>query len=161
MGAAQTVMLVGGLLLLVVLSLNFYTSYRAKSDLSINSEALTTATTLCQSMLDVMQTRAFDEKTISSAVYETDSLTLAASFGPEAGENTVTQFDDINDFHNYIQYDTLGIFGIFQTRVTVRYINKLSPNSFSNTRTFSKLAEIFVTNQYLADTVKLKQVIAY
>lgn len=87
MGAAQTVMLVGSLLLLVVLSLNF------TLPIVENQIFRLTVKHLQQLQLFAVyarrnQTRAFDEKTISSAVYQTDSLTLAASFGPEAEENT-------------------------------------------------------------------------
>lgn len=161
MGAAQTMLLTGGLIMLVVLSLTFYSSYRAKSDLSINSEALTTAVSVGQSMFDLIQTRAFDEKTVSKAVYSTDSLTLANLFATDADELNVNQYDDVNDFHNYVSYDTLGIFGVFRSKVKVRYVNKMNPNNFSNTRTFTKLIDITVWNEYLSDTLKLKHVIAY
>jgi hypothetical protein len=161
MGTGQIILLIGGLLLLVILSLTFFSSYRTHSDLSINSEALTTAVTIGQSMINLVQSRAFDEKTISQAVYSVDSLTLKDSFGPEAGETTVTQFDDVNDFDNYECYDTLDVFGIFKTRVTVNYVTKMNPDVISAGRTFTKIVDVVVTNQYLADTLKLKHVVTY
>lgn len=161
MGATQTMLLTGGLIMLVILSLTFYTSYRSKSDMSINSEALTTAIAVGQSMFDLIQTRAYDERTISKAVYSTDSLTITNAFATDADELTVTQYDDVNDFHNHISYDTLGIFGIFSTRMTVNYANKMNPNSISSARSFTKRVDITVWNQYLSDTLKLRHVIAY
>lgn len=161
MGTAQTIMLLGSLLLLVTLSMNFYSSYRSKSDLSINSEALSTAITVGESIFNDIRSRAFDEKTVSKAVYSIDSLTAPASLGPDAGESNATQFNDADDFNNYISYDTLGIFGIFKTSIKVHYVHKLDPNTVSATRTFTKRIDINVTNKYLADTLKLKHVIAY
>ncbi len=161
MGSAQIILLMGSLILLVLLSLNFYSSYRSKSELDIYSQALITGTGIGQSIIDEIQTRAFDQKTAINAITSKDSLTAVGSLGPESGENSVTQYNDADDYKNYVRYDTLSVMGIFKTRVDVKYAAKMNPDVNILSKTFTKRIDVFVTNTYLQDTLKLKHVITY
>lgn len=160
MGTAQFIMLAGGLLLLVFLSLTFYSSFRSKSDIDLYNEALITGTAIGQSIIDEISTRAFDQKTVSNSVTVPDSLTATGSLGPDAGESISTLFNDIDDFKNYVRFDTL-VMGVFRTRVNVNYLSKMNPGLLSASRTFTKRIDVFVSNLYLQDTLKLNYVITY
>ncbi len=161
MGSAQLILLMGSLILLVILSINFYSSYRSKSEIDIYNQALITGTGIGQSIINEIQTRAFDQKTITKAITSTDSLTAVDSLGPESGETSVTNYNDADDYKNYVRYDTLGVLAIFKTRVDVKYAAKMNPDLNSLSKTFTKRIDVFVTNTYLQDTLKLKHVITY
>ncbi|KAF0150901.1 MAG: hypothetical protein FD143_2410 [Ignavibacteria bacterium] len=162
MGSAQLITVLGGLVMLSLLGLSFYSSYRAKLDVNYYNEVLITATGVGESMLEKIMTRAFDEKTITKAVTSTDSLTTAGSIGTDAGETAIHLYDDIDDFNNYSKIDTLSIYGQYKTFVKVRYVQKMNPNTISNTRTFSKRIDVKVINNYLnTDTVRLYHIVTY
>jgi len=140
------------------------TVYRATSSrvsLTLLNEATITATGLGQSLIDEIQVKAFDEKTVNSSVSTSDSLTLSSSFGKDAGETLVTHFDDIDDYHNYTRSDTLSRLGQFNSSVIVSYVQKFNPDSKTSIRTFSKRIDVFVMNQALTDTIKLYHIITY
>jgi hypothetical protein len=160
MGSAQLIMLIGGLLLLTVLSMNFYSSFRGKSDTEVYNESLITGTGLGQSLIDEISTRAFDAKTVTKNCTQADSLTSPGALGPEAGESSSTQFNDVDDYKNFVRLDTM-VMGVFRTRVNVNYTSKMSPNTISATRTFTKRIDVYITNTYLVDTLKMNYIISY
>ncbi len=161
MGTQQIILLVGSLILIIILSLNFFSAYRSKSELDFYNQALITGTGIGQSILDEIQTRSFDQKTVTKAIISTDSLTDVGSLGTDSGENLVTKFNDADDYKNYVRLDTMGVMGVFRTRVDVKYAAKMNPDLNSLSKTFTKRIDVFVTNTYLQDTLKLKHVITY
>ncbi|MFA5805997.1 MAG: hypothetical protein WC879_15275 [Melioribacteraceae bacterium] len=161
MGTGQIILLIGSLILLIIFSLNFYNSYRSKSEIDFYNQALITGTGIGQSIIDEIQTRSFDQKTVTKAITSTDSLTAVGSLGPESGETSVTKFNDADDYKNYVRLDTLGVMGIFKTQVNINYATKMNPDLNSLSKTFTKRIDVFVTNTYLQDTLKLKHVITY
>ena len=152
---------IGGLALLSVLMLIFFSSSGVQYDTKRSNEAVITATGVAQSLIEEIAAKAFDEKTISVTLNKTDSLTLANSFGPDAGETNRLLFDDIDDYHHYSGNDTLGGLGVFHYQVRIRYAQKFNPDIISLARTFTKRADIDVTNSYMKDTLKLTYVYTY
>ncbi len=161
MGTQQIILVIGGLILLGLLALTFYNSYNSKTDLDIYNQAVITASGIGQSMIDEIQTKAFDEKTVSQRVNNVSQLTAAGALGPDAGETSSPNYDDIDDYKNYVRSDTLNTLGVFTTRVNVNYVVKLNPNQISSQSTYSKRIDIFVTNIYLKDTLKLNSISTY
>jgi len=160
MGTAQFIMLAGGLLLLVFLSLTFYSSFRSKTDIDLYNEALITGTAIGQSIIDEITTKSFDKKTVTKSYTVPDSLTAVGLLGPDIGESSSNQFNDVDDYKNFVRFDTLAM-GIFRTKVNVNYASKMNPNQISASRTFSKRIDVSVWNKYLQDTLKLNYIITY
>ena len=160
MGSAQLIMLIGGLLLLTLLSMTFYSSFRSKSDIEVYNEALITGTALGQSLIDEISARAFDAKTVSKYCTKPDSLTTPGGLGPDSGESSSTQYNDVDDYKNFVRLDTL-VMGVFRTRVDINYAAKMNPNQLSATRTFAKRIDVFITNDYLQDTLRMNYIITY
>lgn len=161
MGAQQIILILGSLLLLTIFSLNFYSAYGDKTKIDLHNQALITGTGIGQSIIDEIQTRAFDQETVDKPITSTDSLTAISSLGPDGGEPSANRFNDVDDYKNYIRYDTLHVLGIFKTVVDVCYANKMNPEVNAGGRTFTKRIDVEITNRYLQDTLKLKHVIAY
>jgi hypothetical protein len=154
-------MVIVGILLLTVFILTVYRASTARITISVLNEATITATGLAQSLIDEIQIKSFDEKTISQTITSEDSLTAVGLLGPETGEILVTQFDDVDDYKNYTRSDSLSRLGTFNSRVDVYYVQKLTPETRSSVRTFTKRIDVFVTNFSLTDTIKLYHVVSY
>ena len=161
MYSVQRILVIGGILLLTTLILNFHRANSYQTTLALYNEGLISATGIGQSIIDEIQTRAFDEQTVSKSISTTDSLTTAALLGPETGESGPALFDDTDDYNNYQRNDTLSRLGVFTTQVQIYYVPKMNPSSKSLSRTFTKRIDISVTNAYLTDTLKLNHIIAY
>ncbi len=128
---------------------------------SYSNEAIINASGLAQSVIDEIQMKAFDEKTVIASVSNADSLTNANSLGPETGEINNTDFDDVDDYKNYNTVVTLDRMGDFNMSVSVSYVNTLNPSIKSSIPTFSKHIEIKLTNYNILDTLTFDQIIAY
>ena len=161
MGSGHQILTLAGLLLLslLFLAVNKHNSERATS-LYTNGSVID-ANGVAQSILDEIQCKAFDENTITKPVWSLDSLTSVNLLGPEIGEVSHTQFDDIDDYDNYSTTITVGNYGDFNVLTSVNYITNLNPNMKSNTQTYSKIVEVAVTNFSYPDTLKYYHVISY
>ncbi len=161
MNSGQQILTIFAIAILTVLIINVYNSQSTKEAMLLSNEAIITSTGIAQSLLNEIQAKAFDKKTVSQGVAYTDSLILPNSLGPDAGEVVPTQFNDVDDYKNYTRSDSLERLGLFNTKVDVYYINKLSPGVKSYTQTFTKEIVVSVTNPSLPDTLKFYLVIAY
>lgn len=161
MGSAQLILLAGGLILLGAVSLTIYNSFNNKTDFELQNEAYITAASIGQSMIDKILTKSFDQKTVSHSYTVPDSLTSVGLLGPDAGETSVTSYNDIDDYKNYVQLDTLSVLGVFRTKIDINYAQKFNPDITSNARTFTKRIDVFVTNTFLKDTLKLNYGVTY
>lgn len=161
MGSVQLILLIGGMALLGAMSLMIYNSFNSKTDFGLYNEAYITASGIGQSMIDKILTKSFDQKSIGKSFTTPDSLTVVGSLGPDAGESSVNLYNDIDDFKNYVQLDTMSVLTVFRTRVDVRYAQKFNPGTNSNVRTFTKRIDVFVTNTYLIDTLKFNYAVTY
>jgi len=161
MGSIQMFLVIGGLALLSVLMLIYFSTSGGQYDTKISNEAVITATGVGQSLIEEIASKAFDEKTLLNVMSKTDSLTPAASLGYESGETNRSLFDDIDDFDEYTSADTLGGLGIFNYSIKIHYAEKLNPDMLSLSKTFTKRADIDVANSYMNDTLKLTYVYTY
>ena len=161
MNSGQQILTIFAVAILTVLILQVYNSQSTKETMLLSNEAIITGTGIAQALLNEIEAKAFDEKTVSTGYGIADSLTLPNSLGPDTAEVLYTQYDDIDDYNNFTRSDTLGRLGLFNTKVGVYYIEKMSPGVKSSTQTFTKEIEISLTNFSLPDTIKFYQVIAY
>lgn len=159
MNTGQQLITIGALFVLTILLLLVYRSTGQRSTSNYENEAIITGTSIGQSVLADIQNKAFDENTIAAEAKSTADL--SATPGPDSGELTVSQFDDIDDFQNYTTSDSLDRMGRFNIKVEVYYVQKMSPEIKSFVRTFSKRIDVKVTNAYLPDTLKFNYVVAY
>lgn len=158
---AQTLLTIGGIVLLSFVMLTFYESEGNTTSMTIFNEALITSTGLGQTLIEELSLKAFDEYTINNIAESTDSLTLANYLGPEYDETSIDLFDDMDDFNNYERTDSLSRLGNFNIKVRINYVLYEEPDSIVNVRTFYKQARISVTNAYLVDTLTLSYTASY
>ena len=154
-------LVIGGVLLLSYLALSYHSSTAYQTSATLYNEAVITGTGIAQSLMEEIQSKAFDEETISGPKDSPDSLTNPFDLGPETGEPNATKFDDVDDYAGYTTTETNGRLGDFDAVVNVFYVNTMSPGSKSFGRTFSKRVDIYVSTYVLKDTLKLNHVISY
>ena len=161
MNSGQMLLVLFGMIIFGMLSLNVYKSSSSREDTLRTNEAFLNATGLAQSMINEIESKAFDQNTVHKAATSADSLTSPDLLGSDAGETSATQFNDIDDYNNYITTDSLSRLGVYTVGVKVYYIQNMSPDVKSNVQTFSKQVDVSVTNFCLPDTLKLSRVITY
>ena len=152
---------IAGVILLSNLILNVHKANTNRMLTNYTSESVINASGLAQSIIDMIQSKAFDENTTEAAVWQLDSLTAAINLGPESGEYKHTDFDDIDDYNNYSTTVSLDRMGDFDINVNVFYVNTLNPQIKSSITTYSKKIELSIINYSLLDTLKYYHIISY
>ena len=161
MNSGHMLLTIAGVFLLSNLILNVHKANTERMIATYSSESVIDASGLAQSIIDEIQTKAFDENTITKAISKTEQLTPVNDLGPETGEVKNTDFDDIDDYNNHTRKITLDRMGDFDVKVQISYVSTLNPNVKSSNSTFSKHVEVLVTNYSLMDTLKFNHIISY
>lgn len=157
----QTFLVIGSLVALTYTILNINNKTGIETNMQLNYEAVISGTSIGQSLLEEIAVKSFDERTISKRMTSKDSLTINSLLGKDAGEVSVKDFDDLDDYNGYIKRDTLSRLGIFSCNITVYYVVTLSPGTKSTSRTFSKKIDVIVSNKYLADNLFFTKIASY
>jgi len=161
MNSGHMLLTIGGVILLSNLILNVHKANTERMIATYTSESVINASGLAQSIIDMIQSKAFDEHTTEAAVWQLDSLTAAINLGPESGEYMHTEFDDIDDYNNYSTTVSLDRMGDFDISVNVFYVTTLNPQVKSSTATYSKQIELSIINYSLLDTLKYHHIVSY
>ncbi len=161
MNSGHMLLTIAGVILLSNLILNVHKANTNRMLANYTSESVIDASGLAQSIIDMIQSKAFDENTINDAVWHRDSLTTAIKLGPESGEYQHTDFDDIDDYNNYSTTVSLDRMGDFNINVNVFYVNTLNHQIKSSTPTYSKKIEVSIINYSLLDSLKYSHIVSY
>ena len=167
----ETTLVVGAIVLLALIVLAANSFKLEGTTVMLDTEASITAISIAQTMIDEMQTKDFDEKTIGVRIYAPSDLTPESLLGPE-GDETVPMpdvlpyssgknFDDIDDYIGYqriISSPKLGKFSVFDS---VCYVNESNLNEKAYTQTVCKMIVVKVTHRSLKQPVVLKDVMVY
>ncbi len=148
-------LVIGGLVLFSVLVLNINNTITSSQEQTNNAEFLAVATEVGQNLLNKISSKAFDQNTISNPKYSPSLLTPANSLGYESGETPAT-YNDVDDYNNYQEIDTVPRAGVFNLKVFVNYVdttnlNTVLPSSVSRI----KRIKVDVANKFMKDTVRL------
>ena len=161
MSSTQFLLLAGGLLFFTNLVLTFNRTSMSQALVVYENESFIYGESLSQGLIEEIQTRSFDENTLSGTVDDPDGLSSVNSLGYDSGEDAMTKFDDIDDFNNYTFTDSLSGHGDFVVNISVYYINNYLPDVQSGLPTFSKRVDITMDNPYLQGTVKVSKIFSY
>ena len=161
MNSGHMLLAIAGVILLSNLILNVHKANTGRMLATYTSESVIDASGLAQSIIDMIQSKAFDENTTTDAAWGLDQLTTVNTLGPEAGEYKHTGFDDIDDYNNYSTTVSLDRMGDFDINVNVYYVGTLNPQIKSSTSTYSKKIELSIINYNLLDTLKYYHIVSY
>ena len=174
-GQMLTVLFALGLLSTVTLGVN--SMLVNKTETMLEAEASLTAISLAQTMIDEVQTKAYDMYTANGGkVYDSTGFTAASSLGASSSElaavpqperpdtaspyKSIKYFNDVDDYQNYRRY-AYTTMGVFKITDTVYYVSESNPDVKSTTQTFYKKIIITVTHPNMKYPLKLSDVAVY
>ena len=159
----QTMLAMGALLILSTLSINQQRSiFYLQQDVYVRELESVAADWAKIRIHEIIEGNAFDENRLSMTVLDpdTDDLTLPASLGKDLNENAVGDYDDIDDYdglvEDFIHTFSNETFGLRAT-YTVRYVDPLTADTTSSTRTLAKqiIADVVSTDSIGTATARV------
>ncbi len=163
MSSGQMMLSIAGIFFLSMLIINVNKGTGNRITELASNESVIQATALAEGIFEEIQSRAFDEETISKPCSTASDLTGVFSLGEDASENANNKstFDDIDDYDNYVGTDSSGQMGDFDYRIDVYYVEESSPGTDSSSSTFLKCVRVAIKNQYLPATLTFYRLISY
>jgi len=156
MSGTNSFLAIGAMALLALISLRFNTTLLQNRTTEIENKVYLTAFSLADDLIEEIKQKAFDEQTVEWKAITTEQLTNIDAFGVvDPGENSVSDFDDIDDYHNYSRPVSLPHVENYTVTSTVDYVSASNQDQVSNTQTYFKRVTVRVTSPYLSNPVKL------
>ena len=158
-------LVIGAFAMLATLALSINGTIINTMSLSLESEMAMNAHAFAQSMLDEILTKWFDERAISTKIYNYADMTPVNRFGVfDAGEapalvggfdvtfSSLTKFDDVDDYHKYKRKITNNLGWVFEVIDSIDYVyeGEDSTDMRSPTQTFYKRITVYVYNNNMA-----------
>ncbi len=161
MNGGQQIMVLGALVMLSYLVLSIGNTSNVQLEAALLNESIISGSALAQSLMEEIQSRAFDENTISQAITSTDELTSSNSFGPDGEEDSPANFNDIDDYDGYSVTYSLSRMGNFSADVDVYYVAEFEPEIVSVAKTFSKRIDITLSNAAIDANIVFTSIVSY
>jgi hypothetical protein len=161
MTTGQMFLTIGGIFLLSLLVINVNKATSNRITTIYSNEAVIEATAIAEGIFEDIQTKSFDEQTISEAITDSSLLTASGSLGPESGENSVLKFDDVDDYNKYNITNTINLMGNFDVNVSVNYVDQADLSQKSSNPTFLKRVTVTVDNNNLPGTLTFERIVSY
>jgi hypothetical protein len=176
MNMGQMLLVVGAMAILSTLTLSINTSILRAYMISYDSEATIDAVSIGQTMIDEINTQAFDSVTWGSATILDPALcTPTNRFGPDLPSEKIfspgqldtlpyrslSAFNDIDDYNGYGRLVKSAHLGNFIVRDSVFYVSESNHDSPSVPQTWFKKVEVTITHPNLLYPVKVKGLIVF
>lgn len=173
MGLGQT-MLTGGLLvLMIMITISANKMLMDSSKTAYEAESINIAADLANSLMTEATRKKFDELQANYAG-NASAFTSSASFGPESGEalsvtpdvapfQSVTRFDDLDDYHGYQRtVDGQSLKG-FKITAQVNYVvSRTNPNTNTTSKTLLKRIDVTVSHPvYIPSGFSLTRILTF
>lgn len=151
MGGYQTFLVLGAIVLLSLLALTVHRTILSSSDSIADAESIIEANNTAQQIMGDIITKDYDEAVCNGTAG--DESSFSGTLGPEPGE-TFTSYDDIDDYNGSLS-SVQQVSGVFQTKVSVNYVNAATPDIVTASKTRTKRILVSVFSKALPDTVKM------
>jgi hypothetical protein len=170
MGSGHTLLTLASFMLLSSVMVNFYGLTASAGDAIGSGQDGIFLSTLTTSYIEMAQGMAFDEITDTMHVGLTNIYTLTSPtlLGREYGEDTLTQFNDFDDFNGYSLDKEAGTSNRrYRTVFTVSYVDMTDLEKVMNSRTFVKRLDMKTWRTYpvsgegRVDTLRASFVMGY
>jgi hypothetical protein len=156
MSGTHSFLTIGAMALLAMISLRFNATLLENRTTEIENKVYLTAFSLADDLIEEIKQKAFDEETVEWRAITADQLTSVDAFGPlDPGENSVYDFDDIDDYHGYQKEVSLPHAENYTVTCTVNYVTATNQDIISSTQTFFKRVTVQVTSPYMSHPVYL------
>ncbi len=136
MSGTHSFLTIGAMALLALVSLRFNATLLENRTTDIENKVYLTAFSLADDLIEEIKQKAFDEQTVEWKAIPVEQLTNIDAFGiNDPGEYSVSDFDDIDDYHEYQKAVSLPHVESYTVMSTVDYVSASNPDvtsSFSN-----------------------------
>ena len=153
MSNIQSMLAIGSLFLLSMVSLNFNSALLQSNTAEIENKVYLTAFSLADDLIEEIKQKNFDEKTLVFPTVNRSTLTQTASLGPES--EAYPYFDDIDDYNNFSRDADAPHSESYHISAKVYYVSESDPDSKSTNQTFHKRVDVTVSSPYLNNNVIL------
>lgn len=168
-------LVIGGLIILGIFLLGANSLLLDNSTVAQQNEALLTAVSLAQSVIEEAKTKAFDAAVVGGLPSSRDSLTVPPNLGIEgfaeviaspdtlspAGFQSIVKFNDVDDYNGYHRRVSTPRGGPFDVAVSVHYVSESAPDSALLTTSYCKRMIITVTGWQMENPLTLQYIFAY
>ena len=144
---SQSLLSLGALILLAILSLNFNSGVLRNSTIEIEDKVYLTAFSLADDLIEEIKEKAFDEKTLDFQAIAVNQLTPPNMLTYESGESW-PNFDDIDDYNGYVKLVDLPHAEGYDLTCKVNYVD--SDGNDITTQSYFKKVTITVTSKYMS-----------
>jgi hypothetical protein len=151
MNTGQSLMSIGALLLLALASLQFNSVVLENNTVETENKVYLTAFSLADDLIEEIKQKAFDEKTIDFQAINVNQLTYPPN--KEVGE-VWPNFDDIDDYNNYIKPVSLPHVEDYTVTSTVNYCTANGIDITS--QSYYKKVTVEVTSKYMSNPLYMK-----
>ena len=156
MTGTHSFLTIGAMALLALISMRFNATLLENRTTEIENKVYLTAFSLADDLIEEIKQKAFDEETVEWKAITAEQLTNIDAFGAvDPGENSVNDFDDIDDYHNYSKSVSTPHVENYTVSSTVDYVSASDQDEVSNVQTFFKRVTVRVTSPYLSHPVML------
>lgn len=149
---------IGAMILLSILILRVNGTFLTTGTTLMDTKFGVLATSIATSEIEEISGKAFDNYTASNPTKNLNDL--SANLGPDSGE-TISTYNDIDDYNGYVKTDSSMPSAIFKTLCTVCYVSSNNLEQASSTKTWFKKITIQVTSKSMPDTVRVSTVYSY
>jgi hypothetical protein len=171
----QMFAVIGALILLGITSLSINNMLASKTTTMLQAEASLTAISIAQTMIDEIETKAYDAATANGTkVYSASSFTAPSGLGcnateasnvPQPDDTTpfasIQYYNDVDDYNNYSRTMYTPNLGNFSVVDTVIYVSEDNPDLQSNVQTYYKKIIVSVRHPNMSYPVQLCDVAIY
>jgi len=154
MSNIQSMLAIGSLFLLSLVSLNFNSALLQSNTAELENKVYLTAFSLADDVIEEIKQKSFDEKTVVFPTVNPLTLTPSGSLGPEGGE-IYPFYNDIDDYNNFTRDADAPHSEKYHISTKVYYVSETNPDIKSSTQTFYKKVDVTVSSPYLNNNVVL------
>jgi len=162
MNTGQMMLSVAAMMLLSLVVLRQAGDSLGTSDTVLHSKLEIMAVSEASSMIEKISALAFDQHTKDSTFTGKVYQLTPSPLGPEAGEDSVQKYNDIDDYNGYSTVDSTAL-GEFTISCSVVYVDPSDPDGMSTTQTWHKKVSVVVHGPFpaMTDSVQVSTVISY
>ena len=171
MNTGQTMLTLGAFIFLTTILMNFYGLVGQTGDTIKSGQDGILATTIASSYMEIAQGLAFDQISDTSdvALHDPAQMTPTGLLGSEAGEDSLSLFNDFDDFNGHeFEKQAIGSECRYRTHFTVYYVNPDNVHQMVGSRTFVKRMDLATWRVFPApigqdqsDTIRTSVVLGY
>ncbi|MBT8378276.1 MAG: hypothetical protein KJN64_03505 [Ignavibacteria bacterium] len=154
MSNSQSILSIGALLFLSLISLRFNTSALENATVEVENKIYLTAFSLADDLIEEIKQKAFDAATVDFPTTNRADLTSAYSLGHASWE-VYPNYNDIDDFNGYTRTISVPHAENYNVSSKVHYVSESDPNTKVMTQTFHKKVKVTVTSPYISEPVSL------